>query len=95
MQNPQSDHKTILEELKQEQIAKIKQRHTDKILEKENAEFLIKLIENAESKEDVLKLSALGMSLKRTGFHFDVRLEKSDRTIKYFVKNEKLTQYFV
>lgn len=53
MQNPQSDHKTILEELKQEQIAKIKQRHTDKILEKENAEFLIKLIENAESKEEV------------------------------------------
>lgn len=91
MQNPQSDHKTILEELKQEQIAKIKQRHTDKILEKENAEFLIKLIENAESKEEVLKLSALGMSLKRTGFHFDVRLEKSDRTIKYFVKNEKLS----
>lgn len=91
MQNPQSDHKTILEELKQEQIAKIKQRHTDKILEKENAEFLTKLIENAESKEEVLKLSALGMSLKRTGFHFDVRLEKSDRTIKYFVKNEKLS----
>lgn len=57
MQNPQSDHKTILEELKQEQIAKIKQRHTDKILEKENAEFLIKLIENAESKEDVLNIA--------------------------------------
>lgn len=95
MQDPQSDHKTILEELKQEQIAKIKQRHIDKILEKENAEFLTKLIENAESKEEVLKLSALGMSLKRTGFHFDVRLEKNDGTIKYFVKNEKLTQYFV
>lgn len=57
MQNPQSDHKTILEELKQEQIAKIKQRHTDKILEKENAEFLITLIENAESKEDVLNIA--------------------------------------
>lgn len=95
MQDPQSDHKTILEELKQEQIAKIKQRHIDGILEKENAEFLTKLIENAESKEEVLKLSALGMSLKRTGFHFDVRLEKNDGTIKYFVKNEKLTQYFV
>lgn len=91
MQNLQSDHKIILDGLKQEQIAKIKQRQEDKILEKENAEFLIKLIENAESKEDVLKLSALGMSLKRTGFHFDVRLEKSDRTIKYFVKNEKLS----
>ena len=87
MQNPQSN----LDELKQEQIAKIKQRQEDKILEKENAEFLTKLIENAESKEEVLKLSALGMSLKRTGFHFDVRLEKSDGTIKYFKKNEKLS----
>ena len=91
MQNIQSDHKTILDELKEEQIAKIKQRHRDKILEKENAEFPTKLIENAESKESVLKLSALGMSLKRTGFHFDVRLEKSDGTIKYFVKNEELS----
>lgn len=54
MQNLQSDYKTILDELKQEQIAKIKQRQEDKILEKENAEFLTKLIENAESKEEVL-----------------------------------------
>ena len=61
MQNPQSN----LNELKQEQIAKIK-----------NAEFLTKLIENAESKESVLKLSALGMSLKRIGFAFDVRLKE-------------------
>lgn len=58
MQNLQSDYKTILDELKQEQIAKIKQRQEDKILEKENVEFLTKLIENAESKEEVLKLSA-------------------------------------
>lgn len=83
--------KVFLRELKKEQIKKLKQRQEDKILEKENADFLIKLIQNAESKEDVLKLSALGMSLKRTGFHFDVQLEKSDRTIKYFVKNEKLS----
>lgn len=39
----------------------------------------------------MLKLSALGMSLKRIGFAFDVRLEKSDGTIRYFVKNEKLS----
>ncbi|WP_197456901.1 hypothetical protein [Helicobacter himalayensis] len=56
---------------------------------------MIKLIQNAESREDVLSLSALGIAYKRTGFHFDVRLEKSDRTIKYFVKNEKPMQCFV
>lgn len=80
-----------LEELKQEQIAKIEHRNQNGILEKENANFLIKLIKEAQNKSDVLKLSSLGMALKRTGFHFDVRLEKEDRTIKYFAKNENLS----
>lgn len=72
-----------LDELKAKQIARLEQRQEDKILEPENVDFLSKLISRAESKGDVLRLSALGMGLKRTGFHFDVRLEKSDRTIKH------------
>lgn len=80
-----------LEELKSEQIAKIKDRNQKDILESENAQFLIRLIEEAKSKSDVLKLSSLGMSLKRTGFHFDVRLEKEDRTVKYLAKDENLS----
>lgn len=80
-----------LEELKSEQIAKIKDRNQKDILESENAKFLIRLIEEAKSKSDVLKLSSLGMSLKRTGFHFDVRLEKEDRTVKYLAKDENLS----
>ena len=37
--------KVFLRELKEEQIKKLKQRQEDKILEKENADFLIKLIQ--------------------------------------------------
>ena len=85
------DAELSLDELKAKQIARLKQRQEDKILETKNAEFLSKLINSAENKNDVLRLSALGMGLKRTGFHFDVRLEKSDRTIKYFARREDLS----
>lgn len=80
-----------LQELKEETKEKILKRVADKILEKENADFLIELIEKAQNTTEVLKISALGMTYKRTGFHFDVRLEKRDRTIKYFAKNEELS----
>lgn len=80
-----------LDELKAKQIARLKQKQEDRILEPENVEFLSKLIRNAETKSDVIRLSELGMGLKRTGFHFDLRLEKSDRTIKYFARNESLS----
>ncbi|HEA8165075.1 TPA: site-specific DNA-methyltransferase [Campylobacter coli] len=81
-----------LQELKQEEKIKILDRANNGILEKENADFLIKLIDNAENKTEVLKISALGMTYKRTGFHFDVRLEKNEgQTIRYLKKNENLS----
>ncbi len=81
-----------LEEFKKEIIEKIDERRKDRILETENAEFLIKFINNAETKTDVLKISALGMTYKRTGFHFDLRLEKNEgKTIKYLKKNDHLS----
>lgn len=81
-----------LQELKEEEKIKILDRANNGILEKENADFLIKLIDNAENKTEVLKISALGMTYKRTGFHFDVRLEKNEgQTIRYLKKNENLS----
>ncbi|OCR17165.1 site-specific DNA-methyltransferase [Helicobacter pullorum] len=81
-----------LQELKEEEKIKISDRASNGILEKENADFLIKLIDNAENKTEVLKISALGMTYKRTGFHFDVRLEKNEgQTIRYLKKNENLS----
>ncbi|EAK0952048.1 site-specific DNA-methyltransferase [Campylobacter lari] len=81
-----------LQELKEEEKIKILDRASNGILENENADFLIKLIDNAENKTEVLKISALGMTYKRTGFHFDVRLEKNEgQTIRYLKKNENLS----
>lgn len=36
-------------------------------------------------------ISELGTTYKRTGFHFDKRLEILSDTIKYFEKNDKLS----
>lgn len=81
-----------LNEFKEEIINEIEKRKNDGIFETENAEFLIKLINNADTKDDVLKLSILGTTYKRTGFHFDVRLEKNDgKTINYLKYNSDLS----
>ena len=80
-------------EKKESLIAEIEQRVQEKILEPENAALLIKLIKAAEDDDEARAIAALGTTYKRTGFHFDKRLEKhvmSD-TIKYFEKNEALS----
>lgn len=84
---------TILSETKESLIAEIRQREQEKILETENAALLVKLIANAENDDDARAIAALGTTYKRTGFHFDKRLEKHvmTDTIKYFAKNEALS----
>lgn len=76
---------------KQELIAKIESRVEDKALERSNADLLIKLINNAETIDEAISIAALGTMYKRTGLHFDPRLEKMSNTIKYFEKNEALS----
>ena len=78
-------------ETKQLLIAEIQKRLNDKILEPPNAELLIKLINNADSLNEAIMISALGTTYKKTGFHFDPRHEKTDTAIHYFKKNEKLS----
>ena len=72
-------------------IAEIEKRVSDKILEQSNADLLIKLIKNADSLDEAINIAALGTTYKRTGLHFDKRLEKMSETIKYFKKNEALS----
>ena len=76
---------------KQELIEKIESRVADKALERSNADLLIKLINNADSIDEAISIAALGTMYKRTGLHFDPRLEKMSNTIKYFEKNEALS----
>lgn len=80
-----------MQDIKQSLIEEINKRVQDKILEPTNAELLIKLINNAESSDEAINIAALGTTYKRTGLHFDKRLEKMIDSIKYFKKNEKLS----
>ncbi|MDO4800867.1 MAG: site-specific DNA-methyltransferase [Prevotellaceae bacterium] len=73
-------------------IAEIERRVNDKILERTNADLLIKLINNADSISEAISIAQLGTTYKRTGLHYDKRIEKKKgNTIKYFKKNEALS----
>lgn len=76
---------------KEDLISEIEKRVEDKIIEKSNADLLIKLINNSDSLSEAISIAQLGTTYKRTGFHFDKRLEKMDNTIKYFKKNNELS----
>lgn len=84
---------TILTETKKSLLQEIQSRVEDKILEPSNASLLSKLIINAENDDEALAIAALGTTYKRTGFHFDKRMEepRMSDTIKYFKKNEALS----
>lgn len=72
-------------------IADIDRRVEDHILESTNAELLKKLIRQADDVDEAMMIAALGTTYKRTGFHFDKRLEKLGKDIRYFKKNEALS----
>lgn len=83
----------VLSETKKSLLAELKARVEDKILEPSNAALLTKLITNAENDDEALAIAALGTTYKRTGFHFDKRMEepRMSNTIKFFKKNEELS----
>ncbi|MBE6286650.1 MAG: site-specific DNA-methyltransferase [Mediterranea massiliensis] len=81
----------ILSSMKKEMLADIDKRLEDKVLEPTNADLLKKLIINADNDNEAVAIAALGTTYKRTGLHFDKRLEKMDDSIKYFKKNEALS----
>lgn len=80
------------ETLKKQYKLEIEDLKQKGIIEAGNATFLQKLIDKAQSIEELQNIKALGTRYQRTGFHFDVRLQiYKDESIKYFVKNEKLS----
>lgn len=80
-----------IKKVKDDLITEIDKRIADKIIEKTNADLLKKLIEQAGTINEAIMIAELGTTYKRTGFHFDKRLEKMTDTIKYFKKNKKLS----
>ena len=82
---------TNLEQVKQSLVDDIHQRMNDKIIEPTNAELLIKLISNADNTTEALAIAELGTTYRKTGFHFDKRLEKMGTDIKFLKKNTLLS----
>lgn len=80
-----------LSKLKEDMLAEISQRVEDKVLEPSNAELLQKLIIQADDDDEAIKIMSLGTTYKKTGLHYEKRLEKMDSSIRYFKKNERLS----
>ena len=72
-------------------LKELQQRVEDKILEPSNYDLLKKLVENADTLDEAIKIAELGTTYRRTGFHFDKKLEKQSDAITYFKKNEELS----
>lgn len=77
--------------IKEDLLAELERRVEDKIMEPTNAALLKKLITNADNDDEAMCIAELGTTYKRTGLHFDRRLEKMTSDIRYFKKNEKLS----
>ena len=80
-----------LEQIKESLIQEIEKRKSDKIIEETNAQLIIKLINSAKNANEAISIAQLGTTYKRTGFHFDKRLEKMNNTIKYLKRNDSLS----
>ncbi len=76
---------------KQEIINEINRRVEDKIIERSNADLIIKLINNADTLSEAIDIATLGTTYKMTGFHFDPRTIQITDEIKYFSKNNVLS----
>lgn len=72
-------------------LADLEKRVQNKVIEPSNYALLKKLIEKAETSDEAIKIAELGTTYKRTGFHFDKRLEKTSDTISYFKRNKDLS----
>ena len=82
-----------LELSKQELINDLLEKQENGILEKTNVELLIKLINNSDNLTEANAIAMLGTTYKRTGFHFDKRLEKWGGGNKIFKEKQRVIIY--
>ena len=83
-----------LEYAKQEIFAELDKRLEDGIIEKANADLIKKLVNNADTLDEAIQIAELGTTYKKTGFHFDKRLDKTQKEkppIRYLKKNSNLS----
>ena len=80
-----------LAQVKSDILAELKMRVEDRILEPNNYEVLCKLINKADSISEAQAIAALGTTYKKTGFHFDTRLENLSNDIHFLAKDKALS----
>lgn len=80
-----------LAQVKSDILAELKMRVEDRILEPNNYEVLCKLISKADSISEAQAIAALGTTYKKTGFHFDMRLENLSNDIHFLAKDKALS----
>lgn len=80
-----------MDKTKRDLIEEINRRVKDRILEQSNATLLNKFISASDSVSEAISIAQLGTTYKRTGLHYDKRIEKIGDDIVYFKKNEKLS----
>lgn len=76
---------------KNEMINDIKDKIALKIFEPETGNFIINLINKAESLDEAFNVYQLGTNYTKTGLHYEVKKEKLSDTIRYLSKNEALS----
>mgnify|MGYP004597613663 FL=1 len=80
-----------LTQVKSDILAELKMRVEDRILEPNNYEVLCKLINKADSISEAQAIATLGTTYKKTGFHFDPRLENLSNDIQFLAKDKALS----
>ena len=80
-----------LTQVKSDILAELKMRVEDRILEPNNYEVLCKLINKADSISEAQAIATLGTTYKKTGFHFDTRLENLSNDIHFLAKDKALS----
>ena len=72
-------------------ISDLERRVDEHILERNNLEFLKKLLLKAESEDEAISICKLGTTFYKTGLVFDKKLEVPADGVKVFEKNENLS----
>lgn len=79
------------EKTSKEIINDLQSRVEQKILEKSNYDFLLKLINKADNLDEINKIASLGTNWNKTGLYFDKKIEKFSNHFQYFCKNNELS----
>lgn len=90
---PQDNPADSLSQVKRDILAELRQRVEDKILEQNNYDLLENLVSKAENIAQAQAISALGTTYKKTGFHFDTRLEKTKGNAIHYLKKDSTLSF--